>query len=81
MASGRIALENATRTAIAAVGSIEQYGPHLPLTRDTLAGAELSRRIAAELGDALAIPTIRLDALAITWSFFTPVPPRQQWCW
>ncbi|MFB6207663.1 MAG: creatininase family protein [Haloglomus sp.] len=53
------ALENGTRTAIVAVGSIEQHGPHLPLNMDTLDGEELSRRIAAKLGDALAAPTIR----------------------
>jgi creatinine amidohydrolase len=53
------ALENGTRTAIVAVGSIEQHGPHLPLNMDTLDGDELSRRIADALGDALAAPTIR----------------------
>lgn len=53
------ALEAGTRTAIVAVGSIEQHGPHLPLNMDTLDGDELSKRIASELGDALAAPTIR----------------------
>lgn len=53
------ALESGTRTAIVAVGSIEQHGPHLPLNMDTLNGDELSRRIALKLGDALAAPTIR----------------------
>jgi creatinine amidohydrolase len=53
------ALENGTRTAIVAVGSVEQHGPHLPLNMDTLDGDELSRRIAERLGDALAAPTIR----------------------
>lgn len=53
------ALENGRRTAIVAVGSIEQPGPPLPLNMDALDGDELSRRIAAELGDALAAPTIR----------------------
>ncbi|WP_227375802.1 creatininase family protein [Haladaptatus halobius] len=53
------ALEGGTRTAIVAVGSVEQHGPHLPLIMDTLAGDELARRIAEELGDALAAPTIR----------------------
>ncbi|WP_224267797.1 creatininase family protein [Haloprofundus salinisoli] len=53
------ALEAGTRTAIIAVGSVEQHGPHLPLIMDTLAGDELSRRIAEKLGDAFATPTIR----------------------
>jgi creatinine amidohydrolase len=53
------ALKAGTRTVIVAVGSIEQHGPHLPLNMDTLDGKELSQRIASELGDALAAPTIR----------------------
>ena len=53
------AIENGTRTVVIAVGSVEQHGPHLPLIMDTLAGDELSRRVAAELGDAFAAPTIR----------------------
>jgi len=53
------ALEDGVRTVIVAVGSIEQHGPHLPLRMDTLAGDEVSRRIAERLGDAFAAPTIR----------------------
>lgn len=53
------ALDAGTRTAVVAVGSVEQHGPHLPLIMDTLAGDELARRIADRLGDALAAPTIR----------------------
>lgn len=53
------AIAGGTRTAVVAVGSIEQHGPHLPLVMDALAGDELAARIADELGDALAAPTIR----------------------
>lgn len=53
------ALENGTRTAVVGVGAIEQHGPHLPIRMDTISSDELARRIAAELGDALAAPTIR----------------------
>lgn len=53
------ALDDGKRTAIVAVGSVEQHGPHLPLIMDTLAGDELAARIAEKLGDALVAPTIR----------------------
>lgn len=53
------ALQSGTTTAVVGVGSVEQHGPHLPLIMDTLAGDEISRRIAAELEGALAAPTIR----------------------
>ncbi|GAB3690514.1 creatininase family protein [Salinarchaeum chitinilyticum] len=53
------AIEDGTDTAIVAVGSIEQHGPHLPVNMDTLDGDELACRIAEALGDALAAPTIR----------------------
>ncbi|WP_128476657.1 creatininase family protein [Halorussus pelagicus] len=52
-------LEDGTRTAVVAVGSVEQHGPHLPVVMDALTGDELAERIADELGDALAAPTIR----------------------
>ena len=53
------ALAGDVRTAVVAVGSVEQHGPHLPLVMDTLAGDAVSERVARELGDALAAPTIR----------------------
>lgn len=53
------ALEDDLRTAVVAVGSVEQHGPHLPLVMDTLAGDALAERVARELGDAVAAPTIR----------------------
>ncbi|KPN31223.1 creatinine amidohydrolase family protein, mycofactocin system [Halolamina pelagica] len=73
------ALEAGTRTAIVAVGSIEQHGPHLPLNMDTLDGDELSRRIASALGDALAAPTIRPGCSGHHMEFpgTITVPPRR----
>lgn len=53
------ALAGDVRTAVVAVGSIEQHGPHLPLVMDTLAGDAVAERIARKLGDAVAAPTIR----------------------
>ncbi|UPV75369.1 creatininase family protein [Halorussus limi] len=53
------ALEGQTRTAVVAVGSVEQHGPHLPVATDALIGDALAERIAEKLGDALAAPTIR----------------------
>jgi creatinine amidohydrolase len=53
------AIADGTTTAVVAVGSVEQHGPHLPLIMDTLAGDELARRVAERLGDAVAAPTIR----------------------
>ena len=53
------AIESGCRTVVVAVGAIEQHGPHLPISMDALAGDEIARRIAEELGDALAAPTIR----------------------
>lgn len=53
------ALAEGTDTVIIGVGAIEQHGPHLPLLVDTLTSDELARRIAEELGNALAAPTVR----------------------
>lgn len=53
------ALDAGTRTVIVGVGAIEQHGPHLPLSMDTIDAAEVTRRIADRLGDALAAPPIR----------------------
>lgn len=53
------AIEDGTRTAIVGIGAVEQHGPHLPLNMDAIDADEMSRRIAAALGDALAAPSIR----------------------
>jgi creatinine amidohydrolase len=53
------ALEGGFDTIVVAVGSIEQHGPHLPISTDTLIADELAVRIARKLGNALVAPTIR----------------------
>jgi creatinine amidohydrolase len=45
-------------TVVAAVGSIEQHGPHLPLLTDTLIGEGLAAATVARLDRALQGPTI-----------------------
>ena len=46
------------RTAVLPLGSTEQHGPHLPLDTDTVIGDALAERLCAEVGDALACPTL-----------------------
>lgn len=53
------AIESGTDTVVVGVGAIEQHGPHLPLVVDTLTSETYSRRVAEELGDALAAPPVR----------------------
>ncbi|WP_188977786.1 creatininase family protein [Halocalculus aciditolerans] len=53
------ALEDGVDTVVVAVGAIEQHGPHLPLSVDATIGDALAERLAEELGDAFAAPTIR----------------------
>jgi len=48
------------RTAIVALGSTEQHGPHLPLATDTLIADALAARLAARAGDAIQGPTLAL---------------------
>ncbi len=53
------AIEAGTETVVVGVGAIEQHGPHLPLVVDTLTSETFSRRVAKELGDAVAAPPVR----------------------
>lgn len=46
------------RTAILALGSIEQHGPHLPLGTDRWIADALARGLAARRPEALAIPAV-----------------------
>ncbi|MDI3340773.1 MAG: creatininase family protein [Sphaerobacter sp.] len=54
----RAALERGTRTVVAAAGSMEQHGPHLPFQTDTLLGTVLAEAVAARLDNVLVGPTI-----------------------
>ncbi|MEZ4280026.1 MAG: creatininase family protein [Myxococcota bacterium] len=46
------------RTAIVALGSIEQHGPHLPLATDRWIAEALAKGLAERVGDAIAVPAI-----------------------
>jgi len=52
------AIENGIDTVILIIGSIEQHGPHLPISMDTILGEILGERIAREI-NALLAPVIR----------------------
>lgn len=54
----KAALDNGQRTVVAAAGSMEQHGPHLPTQTDTLLGTFLADAIAERLPDVLRGPTI-----------------------
>jgi len=52
------AMEESVDTVLVMVGSIEQHGPHLPISTDTLIAEILGERIAREI-NALLAPVIR----------------------
>jgi len=52
------AIESGSTTAVVAVGSTEQHGPHLPTMTDARIGEDLAERVARKLGDALQARTI-----------------------
>lgn len=54
----RAALDAGRTTIIAAAGSMEQHGPHLPMQTDTLLGTFLVEGIVARIPGALQGPTI-----------------------
>lgn len=54
----RAAIDAGARTIVAAAGSMEQHGPHLPLQTDTLLGTFLVDAIVARLPGAFMGPTI-----------------------
>ncbi|HUG15194.1 MAG TPA: creatininase family protein [Thermomicrobiales bacterium] len=54
----RAAIDNGQRTVVAAAGSMEQHGPHLPIQTDTLLGTFLATAIVERLSGVLRGPTI-----------------------
>jgi creatinine amidohydrolase len=54
----RAAVDNGQRTVVAAAGSMEQHGPHLPLQTDTLLGTYLVEAIVKRLPGVFQGPTI-----------------------
>lgn len=54
----RAALAAGFTTAVVAVGSTEQHGPHLPTMTDTRIGDAMAHRVALKLGNALLARTI-----------------------
>lgn len=54
----KAAIDNGQKTVVAAAGSIEQHGPHLPIQTDTLLGTLLAEAIVERLPGALQGPTI-----------------------
>jgi len=54
----RRAIASGFDTAVVAVGSTEQHGPHLPTMTDTRVGDALAHRFALKLGNALQARTI-----------------------
>ena len=46
-------------TVLVPIGSIEQHGPHLPISTDTLIAYSVVERAARKLGNALVSPVIR----------------------
>lgn len=53
-------IEGGRRTALIALGSIEQHGPHLPLGTDRWIAEALAEGLARRLEDAVALPAIAL---------------------
>jgi creatinine amidohydrolase len=56
----KAAIASGFTTAVVAVGSTEQHGPHLPTMTDARIGEELAYRVALKLGNALQARTIEV---------------------
>ncbi|KUL36302.1 amidohydrolase [Streptomyces sp. NRRL F-4489] len=67
LSSAEVLAATAGRTVVWPVGSIEQHGPHLPLSVDTLLADAFARHIAREL-DALTLPAQPIAARSLPQS-------------
>jgi creatinine amidohydrolase len=56
------AVASGKRTAVLALGSTEQHGPHLPFDTDTRIAAALARRFCARVPEAVALPPLALGS-------------------
>jgi creatinine amidohydrolase len=65
----RDAIAAGTDTALFAVASTEQHGPHLPLATDTLLGEALCERVARGLGGTFIAPPITVGLSGIHMDF------------
>lgn len=65
----RAAVDEGVRTAVFAVGSTEQHGPHLPLSSDTVLGDALVGRLAARIPNVVVGPTVPLGVATHHMSF------------
>jgi creatinine amidohydrolase/Fe(II)-dependent formamide hydrolase-like protein len=63
------ALASGKRSALIAVGAIEQHGPHLPLATDMLIATETARRVAERMPDLLLGPTLPIGVSTHHLSF------------
>jgi creatinine amidohydrolase/Fe(II)-dependent formamide hydrolase-like protein len=52
------ALDSGVDTVVAAAGSMEQHGPHMPMITDTLLGTAIAEGVAARMSNVLRGPTI-----------------------
>lgn len=56
------AFKNGINTIVIMVGAIEQHGPHLPLSTDSLIAEKIGLEIVRKLGNALLAPIIKVGA-------------------
>ena len=63
------AVDAGIRSAVVAVGAIEQHGPHLPLATDTLIATETARRVAERMPHVLLGPTLPIGVSTHHLSF------------